>query len=324
MSAGTKSCDLPVITIIGSLNADLTTYTSRIPGGGETLYANSFQTGSGGKGGNQASACAKLSRPRADPQNSTAIIKMIGAVGNDLYGRSLVQDLQSTGVDTTGVAVREDVETGVAVILVEETTGQNRILINAGANHTLTPEQFETIPLPLPALLIMQLEIPVATVVQVLRAAREAGVQVLLNPAPAVKLPEEAYAGLEHLVMNETEAAILGNCSMEEIEDDVRLPAVAGKFHGKGVKNVIITLGSRGVFYSKTGGDSGLIPAKRVQVVDTTAAGDTFVGAYALEAVKAGFDIEAAGRRANGAAALTIGKKGAQVSIPWADELGVI
>jgi ribokinase len=312
---------LPVITIIGSLNIDLITYTSRVPTGGETLYANSFKTGSGGKGGNQACACAKLSRKHGDLQDASATIKMIGAVGDDQYGRILLNDLQASGVDTSGVVVESDTESGVATILVEETTGENRILITANANHSLTPSQFENLPQPYPSLLILQLEISVAATLQILRTARLADIKVLLNSAPAVELPDEAFIGLEHLMMNETEAAVLSRSTEAQMEDDKNLPTVAERFHGRGVKNVIITLGGRGVFYSTSNGTSGLIKAKKVKVVDTTAAGDTFAGAYALEAVKANFDVEAAVRKANEAAAKTIGVKGAQVSIPWADEL---
>jgi ribokinase len=244
--------------------------------------------------------------------NGSAIIKMIGAVGNDQHGQMLLRDLQATGVDITGVAV----------VLVEETSGENRILLNAGANHSLTPIQFQTIPLALPSLLILQLEIPAQTTLQVLRAARIQNVEVLLNPAPAVDLPEEAYVGLEHLVLNETEAVILSGYSAYDIEDERKLPAVAEVFHGRGSKNVIITLGGRGVFFSSSNGSHGLVEARKTEVVDTTAAGDTFVGAYALEVVKRGIDIKTAVQTTDEAAAKTIGKRGAQTSIPWANELG--
>jgi ribokinase len=321
MSTKSKASTLPVIAVIGSLNADLTTYTSRMPDGGETLHANSFKVGSGGKGGNQACACAKLSRTSDDVQNGSAIIKMIGAVGNDAHGQLLLQDLQASGVDTSGVALEDDVRTGVAIILVEEKTGENRILLSAGANYSLRPTQFQIFPLPLPSLIILQLEIPVLTTLEILRAARTQNVEVLLNPAPAMELPDEAYIGLAHLVVNETEAAILSGYSVEDIEDESKLPAVAKVFHGRGAKNVLITLGGRGVFYSSSNGEHDLIKARKVEVVDTTAAGDTFVGAYALEIVKGGFSINAAVRTANAAAEKTIGKRGAQISIPWANEL---
>lgn len=247
---------------------------------------------------------------------------MVGAVGNDAHGSMLLRDLKSTGVYISGVVVKEDVETGVAVILVEEESGENRILLSAGANYSLQPEQFTTLPSLLPDLIILQLEIPVSTTLEILRSARRQNVEVLLNPAPAVELPDEAYEGLAHLVLNETEAVILSGCDAADIEDEMKLPDVANVFHERGVKNVIITLGGRGVFFSSgLKGVSGLVKANKVEVVDTTAAGDTFAGAYALEVVKGGFDIKGAVQVANRAAAKTIGKRGAQSSIPWADEL---
>jgi ribokinase len=321
MTIASTTAALPVIAIVGSLNADLTTYTSRIPNSGETLHGNSFNIGSGGKGGNQACACAKLSRQPNDLQDGSAVIKMIGAVGKDQNGQKILKGLEATGVDTSGVAAKDDFETGIAIILVEETTGENRILLNAGANYSLTPSDFQRLPEPYPDLIILQLEIPVETTVQILHTARKANVEVLLNPAPAMKLPEEVYVGLDHLIMNETEVAILSGYSPQEIEVEETLPAAAKKFHNQGVKNVIVTLGGRGVFYSVSNGGCGLVEAKKVEVVDTTAAGDTFVGAYALEVVRKGFNVRDAVEKANCAAAKTVRKRGAQSSIPWADEL---
>ncbi|OBT65554.1 hypothetical protein VE03_05036 [Pseudogymnoascus sp. 23342-1-I1] len=314
----------PLITVIGSLNADITTYTSRIPSGGETLHAKSFKTGAGGKGGNQAVACAKLSRTRTDLDNGSAEIRMIGAVGDDQYGQLLLSNLRASGVDASGVTIQKEIETGVAVILVEESTGENRIMLHAGANHSLAPSQFLTIPDPKLSLVILQLEIPLDTTLQILKAAHGAGIEVLLNPAPAIELPEEAYADLRHLILNETEASILSGYSVEQIKDDKLLPLAAQQFHSRGVHNVVITLGSHGVFYSQEAGRCGFVKAKKVDVVDTTAAGDTFVGAYALEAVKADFDIDVAVRKANAAAAKAVGKRGAQEAIPWADEVGPV
>ncbi|KAL2255736.1 hypothetical protein VTK26DRAFT_2792 [Humicola hyalothermophila] len=170
----------------------------------------------------------------------------------------------------------------------------------------------------------MQLEIPFETVLAALRAARREGVDVLLNPAPARKLPAEAYEGLAHLVVNETEAAILGEVEESVLDTEAGLEKVAGGFVERGVQNVIITLGGRGVYYMARDGKRGLVPAEKAKVVDTTAAGDTFVGRYSLDAVGkkgAEFDIEAAVRKANKAAAKTVERAGAQDSIPWRDEL---
>ncbi|KXJ89298.1 ribokinase [Microdochium bolleyi] len=323
----------PIITTIGSLNVDIVVYTPRVPLGGETLTASSFHTGLGGKGANQAVACAKLSRARTALGDGTADVRMVGAVGSDAYGTEMLAGLQSVGVDTSGVLVRQGAgsKTGVATILVEESSGENRILLSPEANHTVTPELFaEKLPEPRPDLIIMQLEIPLPTVLQILETARREKVAVLLNPAPAVKIPVEYYPGITHLVVNETEAALLTDCEESELDTAEGLARVAGIFHGYGTRNVLITLGGRGVYYSSTavqeveGGASvrsGLVPAEKVKVVDTTAAGDTFVGAYSLAIVGGDFDIEKAVRVANSAAALTVQRKGAQDSIPWLDEL---
>ncbi|KAF4984226.1 hypothetical protein FDECE_17133, partial [Fusarium decemcellulare] len=208
--------------------------------------------------------------------------------------------------------------------VVDEPSGQNRIILSPEANHSLRPSDFETLPGPRPDLLIMQLEIPFDTVIQALKAARADGVPVLLNPAPAQPLPSEAYENLAHLVVNETEAAILAECAESELDDLDGLNRVGRVFIDRGVQNVIITLGGRGVYYVNKGGKSALLPATKTTVVDTTAAGDTFVGSYALAAVAAQdgqFDIEAAVTIANRAAAKTVARKGAQISIPWKDEL---
>ncbi|KAH7018156.1 Ribokinase-like protein [Microdochium trichocladiopsis] len=312
----------PIITTIGSLNVDVVVYTPRVPEGGETLTASSFHTGLGGKGANQAVACAKLSRSRDSLADGTADVRMVGAVGSDVYGTSMLSGLRDVGVDTSGVAVREGAKTGVATIIVEETSGQNRILLSPEANHTVLPEHFATaLPEPTPDLVVMQLEIPLPTVLQILDTARRQGVQVLLNPAPAVKIPAEYYPGITHLVVNETEAALLTGCAESELDTPEGLARVAGIFHGYGTRNVLVTLGGRGVYYSSSGNKSGLVPAQKVKVVDTTAAGDTFVGAYSLAVVGGDFDIEKAVKVANSAAAITVQRRGAQESIPWLNEL---
>ncbi|KAH8680914.1 ribokinase [Xylariales sp. PMI_506] len=324
-----SSPSVPRITVLGSLNIDLVSYVPHHPLPGETLTASSFATSPGGKGANQAVACAKLSRargwtPEGPSSEETAHVSMLGAVGADTYGETLTTNMARHGVDVGGVAVRAGGRTGVAIIIVDQPTGQNRIVLSPEANHTLLPTDFESLPAPRPNLLIMQLEIPLPTVLQALRTARDAGVPVLLNPAPAVPLPDEAYDGLAHLIVNETEAAILGGVPESELEAEAGLLAVGKGFLAKGVQTVIITLGGRGVFYLNTKGESGLIPAEKAKVVDTTAAGDTFVGSYALEVVTAvgdAFDIAAAVKKSNKAAAKTVQKLGAQDSIPWRDEL---
>lgn len=311
----------PTITVIGSLNIDLVTYTPRLPSGGETLTASSFNVGLGGKGANQAVACAKVSRTKADVKNGAVNVRMVGAVGDDSYGPMMTAGLASVGVDVSGIATRSSTKTGVAVIIVEESKGENRIMLAPEANSTMLPAQFASLEDPLPDLLILQLEIPIETVLQIILAARKRGVGVLFNPAPAVRIPDEYYAGVTHLVMNESEAAILSGQPESELESAEGRDRIAQGFHKLGVENVLITLGGAGVHYSSIAGERGLVAAEKVAVVDTTAAGDTFVGVYALEAIKQEFSIERAVRIANKAASKTVGRKGAQESIPWQDEL---
>lgn len=324
-----------IITVIGSLNTDLVTVTPRIPSGGETLTANGFSTGAGGKGANQAVACARMTRPnpattsRAD---ADITVKMVGAVGSDSFGTDIIAGLKKDYIDVSGVQLVDGLPTGVAVILVEESTGENRILLNPGANHTLRPDDFvsqDSLGTPKPDLIILQLEIPIPTIHQVLRTAKEAGVPVLLNPAPAVKLPEEIYQDLEHLILNETEAAIMLGADVTAFQDsNMDWKRVTDDFLRKGVKNVVVTLGAAGAFFSSKSGEGRLVPAAKLsKVVDTTAAGDTFIGAYAVLAVRARESgnaqwVEDAIRYACAAAGKTVEKAGAQSSIPWADEIG--
>ncbi|KAI9722965.1 MAG: hypothetical protein M1812_001414 [Candelaria pacifica] len=323
------------ILVVGSMNTDLVTRTSRIPLAGETLTSESFETGYGGKGANQAVACARLSRYR-DTENPTDIeVKMVGAVGDDIYGREIITSLTKDKIDCSGVQQVKGTNTGTAVIIVEEKTGENRILLSPGANHSLRPGFWgeEKDPEFLKAdVIVLQLEIPQDTVQSIVA---NTSAQVVFNPAPAPDTPLrlEDYAHIEHLIMNETETSMISGYPEEYINEEDHLPAVATSLHEKGhVWNIIITRGSKGVFYSTIGKESfdskemfhGSVKAEKVNVVDTTAAGDTFVGAYAVEVAKSvqgRFDLREAVLRANKAAARTVEKKGAQSAIPWLDEM---
>ncbi|KAI4272336.1 MAG: hypothetical protein LQ337_005369, partial [Flavoplaca oasis] len=267
------------IQIIGSLNIDLITRTPRHPDPGETLTATSFTYGPGGKGANQAVACARLSRTKnqqkqhaptstssSSNSDSNITIKMTGAVGSDFFGTYLLDSLKSNSVDITSISQTPDTKTGTAVIIVEESSGENRILITPGANGSVSPESIQPSLESLPELIILQLEIPLSTVVAIIELARAKGVDVLLNPAPAVgEVPRGVYRGLKHLIMNESEAAILssslptsdekrkmgkeGGGRMEAQKDIQDLCEI---FHTLGVTNVIITLGAKGVYYSSS------------------------------------------------------------------------
>lgn len=320
----------PSILVIGSLNTDLVTRTPRVPSAGETLTAQSFSTGHGGKGANQAVACARLSRTASTLDSPTVRVRMAGAVGADDFGTSMIAALAASGIETDQVRAVEGEVTGTAVILVETDSGENRILLSPGANHSLRPELFARgLPAPKPDLVILQLEIPLDTTVAVLRAAKEEGVPVLWNPAPAVPLEGELLGLVGHLIVNETEAAILSRKEEKDLdlESEGGLAKVADHFLQLGVKTVLITLGAKGVFYATNAASSsktsGLVPARKVKVVDTTAAGDTFVGAYAV-ALLSGATVSDAVERANRAAAVSVGRVGAQASIPWMDEVDVV
>ncbi|KAI4741715.1 Ribokinase-like protein [Aureobasidium sp. EXF-12298] len=320
---------LPTICVLGSLNIDLVYYTPHHPSPGETLTSSHSDVSPGGKGANQAVACAKLSRSRSLDNASTKVV-MVGTVGSDAHGSTLLDSLQSYGVDTSKVVRRqghaEHSATGTAIVMVDERTGQNRIILTPGANASLQPESVPDFNQSKPSLLVMQLEVPLDTVLHALATAKSAGVPVLLNPAPAFQLPEEVYNGLSHLILNETEVALLAQIDEAGLADPDMVEKTALEILAKGVENLVITLGARGAYYMSKNGQKGFVPALKVDVVDTTAAGDTFIGMYSVLAVEASscnleFDIRAAVTKSTFASAKTVSTKGAQISIPWMDEL---
>lgn len=328
-SAPNMTSPQPIICVLGSLNIDLVYYIPHHPLAGETLTAIESHVFPGGKGANQAVACAKLSRTRT-LQDPSVIVMMVGAVGPDAHGTTLLNSLESYGVDVSKVirteADSEHAITGSAVVMVEKESGQNRIIFSPGANASLRPNRFVGTFNPRPALLVMQLEVPMDTVLQALRTAKATDIPVLLNPAPAAELPEEAYNGLEHLILNETEIALLAQVSEADLEDLSKVENAAAGMMARGVQNIVVTLGARGAYYACQNGQSGFVPALKVDVVDTTAAGDTFIGMYSVLVVEAvsrseTFDIEAVVRSSIVASSMTVSKSGAQVSIPWKDEL---
>lgn len=321
-----KAMTVPLITVIGSLNTDLITRSTRLPLAGETVISQSFDTGSGGKGANQAVACARLSR-RKDGVKGDVAVKMMGAVGDDLFGKDLVAGLESNGIDTTGVSVKKGEKSGVACIIVDEESGENRILMSPNANFSLKPSEFSTLPAPLPNLIVLQLEIPLDTTLSILKIAKDQDVDVLLNPAPALELPEVAYKAVDHLVVNESEAAIVSKTKSTGV-DWRRWGKHTERLISLGVQHITITLGAQGVVYLDTREKKmQLFAAKKVKVKDTTAAGDTFVGAYAVAVTKADRksrtfqEMAAAVQWANQAAAKTVERQGAQSAIPWLDEI---
>lgn len=295
-----------MIYVLGSLNMDLTFSVPRIPKGGETLSASSFGTFCGGKGANQAIALAKLSSK----------VKMIGGVGSDGYGKRLKDNLISNGVDAE--FVRENGEdSGLAAILVDK-KGQNRIILHGGANMRVEKSDVDEGLKDAKAgdILLAQLEIPLSVVEYAFETAKKKGMTTVLNPAPAVPLSSALFANTDIITPNETETEILTGVDPKDI---VHVALAVKSFYEKGVKNVIITLGSRGAAVSH-GQNITEIEPKKVKVVDTTAAGDTFVGAV-CNRLECGFDIVEACIFANCASSITIQRKGASDSIPTIDEV---
>lgn len=338
---------MAVITVIGSLNTDMVTVTNRVPSGGETLKAKSFDVGWGGKGANQAVAAARLSRSNPTKDDFEAMfwggliqVRMIGAVGEDPFAAPLLKSMEDDGIDVSGVSHVTGVNTGTATIIVEEDTGENRILFTPGANFSVTPTDDLLQGSTYGDVVIFQLETPQDVVLTHMQKANQAGAQVILNPAPAAELPESAYRNITHLILNETEIEILAHLPAGSISEafkdfqESELNHLAREFINKGVSTVVVTLGAQGAFYQtashvKSGMPGKTLPAWKAKVVDTTAAGDTFVGAFAVcvasslsqPGISEDDIVNDAVEFAIRAAARTVEKPGAQKAIPWLDEV---
>ncbi|MCP1419951.1 ribokinase [Pseudomonas laurylsulfativorans] len=290
------------VVVIGSLNMDLVTRAPRLPKGGETLIGQSFTTVSGGKGANQAVAAARLG----------AQVSMIGCVGSDAYGEALRGALLAEQIDCQAVST-VDGSSGVALIVVDDSS-QNSIVIVPGANGALTAEAIDGFDSVILAadVLICQLEVPDASVGHALKRGRELGKTVILNPAPASRpLPPDWYASIDYLIPNESEASALTGLVVDSLET---AQAAATRLIAMGAGKVIITLGAQGSLFAD-GQRFEHFPAPVVKAVDTTAAGDTFVGGFAA-ALAGGQDEVQAIRFGQVAAALSVTRAGAQPSIP--------
>ena len=295
------------VVVFGSLNMDLVVRAPRMPEPGETLAGHDFLTNPGGKGANQAVACARQG----------ARVAMVGKVGDDGFGAQLLESLAAQGVESGAVAVVPGLGTGVAVITVDD-RGQNCIVVVAGANAMIGESDAEALRLRLrdAAMLLLQLEVPMPAVVRAAAVAREVGCAVLLNPAPAQALPEVLWPLIDILVVNETEARMLAG--MSSVTPDNAAEAAAALL-GRGPRTVIVTLGEHGVVCAHDG-DVQVHEAMRVKPVDTTAAGDTFIGALAALLVE-GRPMADAIRHAIRAAAICVTRTGAQAAMPSRDEV---
>lgn len=297
----------PRIAVIGSANTDLITFAERFPRPGETLFGQNFDLGFGGKGANQAVA-ARL---------CGAEVLMIAKVGNDLFGEATVRNFKAFGVDTTHVQIVENVPTGVAPIFVEP-GGQNRIIVVKGANEKLTPADVDAASADLRTVstIILQFEIPLDTVYHTVRFARAHNIRCIVNPAPAVPASLAELVDADYFIPNETEAELITGHPVQTTE---QASACSKVLLDKGFRRVLITLGARGALLADSTGYVH-IPPFSVTPVDTTGAGDAFIGSLAVFLAE-GLPEKTAIARASLFAALSTTRVGTQKSFPQRAEL---
>jgi ribokinase len=290
----------PRIVVVGSANVDLTTFTDQFPRPGETIFAREFHLGFGGKGANQAVAARRCG----------AEVAMVARVGDDLFGPATLDNFRSVGIDTSHVRALPGVSSGVAPIFVDA-LGQNRILVVKGANDRLLRDDIAAAADLLTGadFLILQLEIPLDTVYYALRFARERKIRTILNPAPGQALDYEEIANADYVIPNETEAEALTGIAVHNL-DDAR--ACAHRLLEKGIQRVIVTLGANGALLA-TQGRAEHVPSFAVNALDTTGAGDAFIGSLACFLAR-GFEELEAISRANLYAALSTLSVGTQKS----------
>ena len=293
--------------MVGSFMVDLVSRSPRLPKAGETISGGPFSIGCGGKGSNQAIAAARLG----------ARIEALLAIGTDSFGDLLVESFKKEGIDTRNV-IRRQQPTGVALIVVEDNSGENQIVIAPGANDTLTTADFDLASDSFKDTdcMLVQLEIPVSVVVHSIRWAHMNGLETILNPAPIKELPKELCPFVNYFIPNEHEASSFTGIKVDSIESAMM---AARRIVGMGCKNAIITLGSRGAILA----DNEIcvhLEGYKVSVKDTTGAGDAFNGAMAT-AISLGMNKMQAVRFANAAAALSVTKPGTSASMPTIAEL---
>jgi ribokinase len=293
----------PRIAVVGSINMDMVFKTPRMPVPGETLMGHSFHQVHGGKGANQAVAAARMG----------VAVDFVANVGDDLNGRSCLQALTQDGINVQHVRVVAGSATGVAGILLDD-AGENCIVLTNGANALMSIADIDNAnnTIAKAKLLLCQLETPLATVLHAINRAQQANVKVVLNPAPAQKLSDGVLAQVDYLVVNETEATLLSGLAVTDV---ATAETAAALLRGRGAKVVLLTLGALGMWVASPE-KCYFLPAFEVEVVDTTAAGDTFVGSFAV-AIAEGMELRAACMFAQSAAALAVTKLGAQTSIPY-------
>ncbi len=296
------------VVVLGSLNVDTTFHITQMPEPGETIKAKSKTTSAGGKGANQAVAAAR----------SGADVSFIGQVGDDGNGEFMVNELKENNIHTDKVKITETVGTGSAVILLDE-KGQNSIMVYGGSNQSMTADDLSDCEdlIASADILISQFEISQAVILAAFKMAKKHGVMTILNPAPAERLIDELSNYVDLIVPNETESAKLTGIPVKNRES---MDLNAEKFKAFGIQNLIITAGHHGAYFN-TPEKNGFVPAFKVHAVDTTAAGDTFIGALSFQLNSDLSNIEDALVYAQKASSLTVQRMGALPSIPTADQI---
>ena len=295
------------IVVIGSLNMDLVVKTERMPAPGETVRGQGFQTIPGGKGANQAAAIALMG----------GTVAMVGRVGADAFGPRLIENLAGKGVNIAHLVQTSEAATGIAMILVDA-SGQNSIVIAAGANGQVYPQDIDACDslLRQSDYLVLQFEIPLEAVAYAIEKATRYGLKVILNPAPAMGFPRELLKQVHYLVPNESEAQLLTGLPVADAPSAER---AARLLKSRGANTVIVTLGDKGAL-AVSDAETMYVPPPKVKAVDTTAAGDAFIGGLVV-GLSQGLALKEALRYANCAGAIAVTRFGAQTSLPSAAEV---
>ena len=298
------------ILVVGSLNADLVVRTPRFPQPGETISGEDLKIIPGGKGANQAVASARQG----------ASVAMVGRVGNDSFGPELINNLKQNNVNTSYVQMDQGAATGTAIIVVDA-NGQNSIVLSPGGNGQVSPADVANVPFSAHKLLLLQLEIPVEAVLAAARRGKESGLRVLLNPAPAYSLPDELISLPDFILPNENELSLLTSQSVNNISSAEK---AAKNLLERGAQNVIVTLGAKGALIV-TSTQVIYVDTYNVDVIDTTAAGDAFIGGFSAKLLEFNglpLDIlQNAVRYGCACGALATTKFGAQPSLPTREEV---
>lgn len=297
------------ILVVGSINVDLTVAASRHPRPGETILGTDFGIFTGGKGANQAAAAARLGHT----------VHMIGKVGDDSFGATLLEELSSAGVRTHAITTTRG-PSGVALIIATH-SGENSIIVAPGANNALSPRDLErfSVLIRSAGVVLTQLEIPLETVEALAGMTTRHGVPLVLDPAPARSLPSDLLARVDWITPNESEAQILTGSTVSPSSPS-ELRELSEYFMSLGPKNILLKLGERGAYLATQDGTRALIPPYSVTAVDTTAAGDAFNGAFAVALARGSSPADAAGW-ASAVAAISVTRRGALPSLPGQEEV---